>query len=68
MYELNNLKDNYSPPVTTEFTSAPMSTKHIKTKSPLWNTREFYFYYLSIIFGLICAVKVTVDISQGMLN
>lgn len=80
MYALNNLKGKgkeddgdhiYTALGTSEQSSSSdiLTTKvkePTKLKPPLWNTLEFYIYYVIISFSLAYAFYMAYDISKGM--
>jgi hypothetical protein len=77
MYALNNLKGKEKDDgdhSTTKYTSLGTieqssftTIKNKNSKPPLWNTLEFYVYYIIVIVSLLYAFYVGYRISKGML-
>ncbi|CAG8576385.1 1528_t:CDS:10 [Diversispora eburnea] len=65
MSKLKDSSEEYSStkytPLTTTSSSSSTSTK---IKPPLWNTFEFYIYYVAVAFSVFYAFKSVYDLSQ----
>ncbi|RHZ44705.1 hypothetical protein Glove_712g39 [Diversispora epigaea] len=63
---MSKLKDSSEEYSSTKYTTltTTSSSSSTKIKPPLWNTFEFYIYYVAVAFSVFHAFKAVYDLSQ----